>query len=175
MALFGESMGGIQTLLMMTQHNSDAVLEPGVHMKAAVALDPICWLYNHVPGADFRDLVNAPIKIMVGSADDYDGGGNACRTMISELSSQDETHVSLLAFPGATHIFDSFTAPRQFDDPGANPRQGGVIARRFSAVAIPLTVRTIEDRQGASQLAMTFGFIQGGSAAGQYRTHASLP
>lgn len=30
-------MGGIETLLMMTQHNSDAVLGHGVHMKAAVA------------------------------------------------------------------------------------------------------------------------------------------
>jgi uncharacterized protein len=126
-ALFGESMGGIQTLLMMTRRNSDAVLGPGVHMKAAVALYPICWLYNHVPGADFHDLVDAPIRIMVGSADDYDGGGDACRTMISELSPQDATHVSLRIFQGATHIFDSFTAPYQFNDPGADRRQGGVI------------------------------------------------
>ena len=126
-ALFGESMGGIQTLLMMTQRNSDAVLGPDVHMRAAVALYPICWLYNHVPGADFSNLVDAPIRIMVGSADDYDGGGDACRTMISELSPQDRAHVSLRVFQGATHIFDSFTAPYQFNDPGANRRQGGVI------------------------------------------------
>jgi hypothetical protein len=33
-----------------------------------IALYPICWLYNHVPGADFRDLVDAPIRIMVGDA-----------------------------------------------------------------------------------------------------------
>jgi dienelactone hydrolase len=125
--LFGESMGGIESLLMMTQHNSDAVLGPGVHMRAAVALYPICWLYNHVQGADFRDLVDAPIRIMVGSADDYDGGGDACRTMIGELSLQDGAHVSLRVFPGATHIFDSFTAPYQFNDPGANRRHGGVI------------------------------------------------
>jgi dienelactone hydrolase len=120
-------MGGIESLLMMTQHNSDAVLGPGVHMRAAVALYPICWLYNHVQGADFRDLVDAPIRIMVGSADDYDGGGDACRTMIGELSLQDGAHVSLRVFPGATHIFDSFTAPYQFNDPGANRRHGGVI------------------------------------------------
>jgi dienelactone hydrolase len=125
--LFGESMGGIQTLLMMTRHHSDAVLGPGVHMKAAVALYPICWLYNHVPGADFHDLVDAPIQIMVGDADDYDGGGDACRTMVSELPPQDRSHLSLRVFPGATHIFDSFTAPYQFNDPGANRRQGGVI------------------------------------------------
>jgi len=125
--LFGESMGGIETLLLMTRHNSDAVLGPGIHMQAAVVLYPICWLHNHVPGADFGDLVDAPIRIMVGSADDYDGGGNACRDMISGLSPRDAAHVSLRVFPGATHIFDSFAPPYEFDDPGANRRHGGVI------------------------------------------------
>ena len=125
--LFGESMGGIETLLMMTQRNSDAVLGRGEHLKAAVALYPVCWLYNHVPGADFRDLVDAPILIMVGDADDYDGGGDACHAMIGELPPQDAAHVSLRVFPGATHIFDSFTAPYEFSDPGANRRHGGVI------------------------------------------------
>jgi dienelactone hydrolase len=125
--IFGESMGGIQTLLMMTRHNSDAILGDGVHFKAAVALYPICWLYNHVPGADFKDLVDAPIRIMVGSADDYDGGGDACKQMVSELSPQDTAHVSVRVFDGATHIFDSFSGAYQFNDPGANRRQGGVI------------------------------------------------
>jgi dienelactone hydrolase len=123
----GESMGGIETLLMMTRHNSDAILGPGVHFKAAVALYPICWLYNHVPGADFADLVDAPIRIMVGDADDYDGGGDACKQLLSELATRDTEHVSLRVFPGATHIFDSFTEAYEFPDPGANRRKGGII------------------------------------------------
>ncbi len=125
--IFGESMGGIQTLLMMTQHNSDTILGPGVHFQAAVALYPICWLYNHVPGADFKDLVNAPVRIMVGDADDYDGGGEACKELVSELAPQDAAHISVRVFPGATHIFDSFAAAYEFNDPGANRRKGGVI------------------------------------------------
>jgi dienelactone hydrolase len=125
--ILGESMGGIETLLMMTRHNSDAILGPGVHFQAAVALYPICWLYNHVPGADFADLVDAPIRIMVGSADDYDGGGDACQQLLSELTPVDAAHVSLRIFPGATHIFDSFAGAYEFSDPGANRRQGGII------------------------------------------------
>jgi dienelactone hydrolase len=125
--LLGESMGGIQTLLMMTRHNSDAILGPGVHFQAAVSLYPICWLYNHVPGADFKDLVGAPIKIMVGDADDYDGGGDACRQLLSELAPADAAHVSLRVFPGATHIFDTFAGAYEFSDPGANRRHGGTI------------------------------------------------
>ncbi len=125
--ILGESMGGIQTLLMMTQHNSDTILGPGVHFKAAVALYPICWLYNHVPGADFKDLVDAPVRIMVGDADDYDGGGDACKELVSELAPQDAAHLSVRVFPGATHIFDSFAGAYEFNDPGANRRKGGTI------------------------------------------------
>ena len=77
--LMGSSMGGIETLLMMTRGHSDATLGKDVHVKAAVALYPICWLYNRVPGADFVDLVDAPVRILVGSEDDYDGGGVRAR------------------------------------------------------------------------------------------------
>jgi dienelactone hydrolase len=122
-----ESIGDIETLLMMTRYNSDAILGPDVHFQAAVALYPICWLYNHVPGADFADLVDAPIRIMVGSADDYDGGSDACKQLLSELSPVDAAHVSLRIFPGATHIFDIFAGAYEFSDPAANRRQGGII------------------------------------------------
>ena len=125
--LMGESMGGIETLLMMTSHNSDAILGPGVHFKAAVALYPICWLYNHVPGAAFADLVDAPVRIMVGSEDDYDGGGAACQQLLAVLAPKDAAHISLRIFPGATHIFDSFAGAYEFPDPAANRRKGGVI------------------------------------------------
>jgi dienelactone hydrolase len=64
---------------------------------------------------------------MVGSADDYDGGGDACQQLLSELTPVDAAHVSLRIFPGATHIFDSFAGAYEFSDPGANRRQGGII------------------------------------------------
>jgi uncharacterized protein len=60
---------------MMTRRHSDAILGKDVHVKAAVALYPVCWVYNRVPGADFVDLVDAPVRILVGTEDDYDGGG----------------------------------------------------------------------------------------------------
>jgi uncharacterized protein len=54
--ILGSSMGGIESMLMMTHLHSDALLGPDVHFKAAVAFYPVCWLYNHVPGADFGNL-----------------------------------------------------------------------------------------------------------------------
>lgn len=125
--ILGSSMGGIETLLMMTRHNSDAVLGPGVHLQAAAALYPVCWLYNHVPGADFGDLVDAPIRIFVGTADDYDGGASACEALVQGLSPRDRAHVSLRQLAGATHEFDVFDGAREFPDPGANRRRGGIV------------------------------------------------
>jgi dienelactone hydrolase len=125
--LLGSSMGGIETMLMMTRHNSDEILGAGVHFKAAVALYPICWLYNHVPGANFVDLVDAPIRIFVGSKDDYDGSADACKTLLHALAPSDATHMSLRVFAGATHIFDSFEGSFDYSDPGSHRRQGGIV------------------------------------------------
>jgi uncharacterized protein len=126
----GSSMGGIETMLMMTHRNSDVLLGQHVHLKAAVALYPVCWLYNHVPGADFADLVDAPIRILVGSEDDYDGGQAACEVLLRNLAPGDAAHLSLRAFVGATHQFDVFDGPREFNDPGANRRKGGIVRVR---------------------------------------------
>jgi dienelactone hydrolase len=125
--LMGGSMGAGETMFMMTRRNSDAILGPDIHFKAAAALYPVCWRFNHVPDADFTDLVDAPIRIMVGDADDYDGGGDACRQLMTELAPADASHVSVRVFPGATHIFDSFTEPYEFYDPRANRRKGGAV------------------------------------------------
>lgn len=125
--LMGSSMGGIETLLMMTRGHSDATLGKDVHVKAAVALYPICRLYNRVPGADFVDLVDAPVRILVGGEDDYDGGGSACEALLRDLAPRDAVHMSLRVFSHATHIFDSFAGAFEYDDPTANRRQGGII------------------------------------------------
>jgi dienelactone hydrolase len=123
--LMGGSMGGIETLLMMTRQNSDAVLGPGRHLRAAAALYPACWLYNHVPGAQFSDLVDAPIRILVGSDDDYDGVGDACESLLHELAPGDAAHLSLRVFRGATHLFDNFEGDYEYDDPASHRRLGG--------------------------------------------------
>jgi len=128
--LMGSSMGGIETMLMMTHRNSDALLGKDVHLKAAVAFYPVCWLYTQVPGADFADLVDAPIRIFVGSEDDYDGGQVACEALLRDLAPRDAAHLSLRVFAGATHEFDVFDGPREFNDPGANRRKGGIIRVR---------------------------------------------
>ena len=125
--IMGSSMGGGETMLMMTHQHSDALLGDGAHLQAAVALYPICWRFNHVPGADFGKLVDAPIRIFVGTSDDYDSGAASCDDLVHSLSPVDAAHLSVRAFPGATHEYDVFDGEREFNDPRANRRRGGAV------------------------------------------------
>jgi len=125
--LMGNSMGEIETLLMMTRRNGNAVLGQDVHVKAAIAFYAACWLYNHVPDAEFADLVDAPIRIFAGIEDDYDGDPDVCNALVRDLAPVDAARVSVRVFLGATHLFDSSEGARQYDDPGSHRRQGGTV------------------------------------------------
>jgi uncharacterized protein len=133
--LLGFSLGGIQTMLMMTRGNSDAILGSRNHFKAAVAFYPICWLYNHGPGADFAELVDAKIRILVGSEDDYDDGPGACEDLLRQLAPSDSRHVSLKVLAGATHIFDSLEGSYEFPDPASHRRKRGTVRVRANPAA----------------------------------------
>ena len=73
------SFGAIEAMLSTTTRNSDLVLGHGNHFKAALPLYPVCWTYNHRSGFEFTDLVDAPIRIFVGSEDDTDEAGALAR------------------------------------------------------------------------------------------------
>jgi len=133
--LLGFSLGGIQTMLMMTRRNSDAILGSGIHFKAAVAFYPICWLYNQAPDANFAELVDAKIRILVGSEDDYDDGPGACEDLLRQLAPGDSPHLSLKVLAGATHIFDSLEGSYEFPDPASHRRKGGTVRVRANPAA----------------------------------------
>jgi dienelactone hydrolase len=119
----------------MTRPNSDAILGSGNHFKAAVAFYPICWLYNHVPGADFAELVDAKTRILIGSEDDYDDGPGPCEDLLRQLAPSDSRHVSLKVLGGATHIFDSLEGSYEFDDSASHRRKGGTVHVRANPAA----------------------------------------
>jgi dienelactone hydrolase len=133
--LLGFSMGGIETMLMTSRRNSDAILGPDKHFKAAVAFYPICWLYNRVPDANLAELVDAKIRIFVGSEDDYDDGPGACEDLLRQLAPDDSRHVSVKVLAGATHIFDSLEGSYEFPDPASHRRKGGIVHVRANPVA----------------------------------------
>jgi dienelactone hydrolase len=124
--LTGMSFGAIQTVLMMTRRHSDAVLGQGHRLQAALALYPGCFLYNHRPGFEFANLVDAPLRIFVGTDDDLDDGQGACEALIRDLAPADAVHLSLRVFANAAHGFDGFDGAAEFQDPLAHHGQGGI-------------------------------------------------
>jgi dienelactone hydrolase len=111
---------------MMTRRHSDAVLGQGHRLQAALALYPGCFLYNHRPGFEFANLVDAPLRIFVGTDDDLDDGQGACEALIRDLAPADAVHLSLRVFANAAHGFDGFDGAAEFGDPLAHHGQGGI-------------------------------------------------
>ena len=124
--LTGMSFGAIETVLLMTRRHSDAVLGQGRHLQAALALYPGCFLYNHKPGFELANLVDAPLRIFVGTDDDLDDGQGACEALIRDLAPADAAHLSLRVFANAAHGFDGFDGAAEFRDPLAHHGQGGI-------------------------------------------------
>jgi dienelactone hydrolase len=122
--LTGMSYGGVQTMLLMTRRYSDAAFGVGKNLKAAVALYPVCFRFNHVPGFEFKNLVG-PVRIFVGTEDDLDDGQGACQELIASLRAADATQVSLRTFADATHAFDGFDGSAEVKDPLAHRGKGG--------------------------------------------------
>jgi len=54
---------------------------------------------------------------------------------LRDLAPADASHVSLRVLTGATHIFDTFEGPYEYNDPGSHRRQGGVVRVRPNAEA----------------------------------------
>jgi dienelactone hydrolase len=123
--LTGMSFGGIQTMLVMTRRNSDAALGSGKHLQAAMALYPVCFQYNHRPGFEFADLVDAPIRILIGTEDDLDDGQEPCESLVRDLAPADKMHVSLRVFANATHAFDGLDGPSEIANAAAHRGKSG--------------------------------------------------
>jgi dienelactone hydrolase len=95
---------------------------------AHAALYPVCWLYNSVPGYEFRDLTGAPILLQCGAADDYDAP-DAAQMLAQSLDPSDRASLNVVVYPGATHAFDSVDEPaRVVTDPLARQGRGGEVA-----------------------------------------------
>ena len=92
-----------------------------------MAFYPIRWRFVNVPGVDFGELVDAPIRIFIGTSDDYDGRADVCEDLLRSLSPSDAAHNSIRPILCATHEFDTFDGEREFNDPRANRRHGEIV------------------------------------------------
>ncbi len=126
--VMGFSWGGVLSMLSATRAVARRYLRNGERFAAHAPLYPVCWLYNNVPGYEFRDLTGAPILLQCGAADDYDAP-DAAQTLIDSLDSADRASLRAIVYPDATHGFDQVEeAAKIVTDPLAHQGRGGEVA-----------------------------------------------
>lgn len=130
-SLMGMSFGANLTIFSATEWASKKFTDRKIRFKSFVALYPVCWRHaanikrnlkaseenSKIPD-DFEDKwIGAPLKIMSGTLDDYDGKDpNACKEFIEAIPDEKQKAVTtLIQYDGATHGWDqpskSFFAP----------------------------------------------------------------
>lgn len=145
--VLGFSWGGVVSMLTATRQY--APTDPAANrFFAHVAMYPVCWAYNQVPGYGFRDLSGMPVLIQSGTADEYDAP-DSCAKLHESLSDKHKPLVTVKMYPGATHAFDG-DASFRFFDPYAFTGKGGDVAVRsdskVSATSRAAAVRFVQDQ-----------------------------
>lgn len=124
----GFSWGGVMALLTAQGDVTAKFAGPGRGFDAHLAFYPVCWLYNANPPVlpPLSKLTGAPVRILVGADDHYEGDPQACPQMLQRLPEADRRAVSVKVYPNATHGFDiSEDCTPPYEDPAANRGQGG--------------------------------------------------
>jgi dienelactone hydrolase len=126
--VMGFSWGGALSMLTATRSVARRYLRNGERFAAHAPLYPVCWLYNHVEGYEFRDLTGAPILLQCAGADDYDAP-DAADALVNSLDGFDRDCLNVVIYPGATHAFDQVgEPPKVVTDPFAHQGRGGEVA-----------------------------------------------
>ncbi|HEV2532544.1 dienelactone hydrolase family protein [Phenylobacterium sp.] len=149
--IMGFSWGGVVTLLAAAQATQGLSGDtPG--FRGHVALYPVCWAYEQVPGLSLADLTGAPVLIQTGDADAYDDPDGLDQLM-ARLPPASRAVIRGVTHPGAGHGFDRDLPAQTIVDPFAHKGQGGPVLMEFHPKAArrarELTVAFFEEALGA--------------------------
>jgi len=143
-AIMGFSFGGVLSMESATIPYTNLMTGGQMKFAAHIAHYPICWIYNHIPGAEFMDLTGSPVLIQVGELDDYHAA-DTCPDLVQSLPEEVQDLVSLKVYRRATHGWDRLQPPMSVFDPFACfgtgcdvhivPRVGTALRSRARAVA----------------------------------------
>jgi dienelactone hydrolase len=126
--VMGFSWGGVVTLLCAT--TSAQRLASGPAFAAHVAMYPVCWAYEQVPGLSLKALTGAPILIQAGEIDAYDDP-DSLDQLLARLPAESRAVIRGVTHPGAGHGFDRDLPAQTIVDPFAHKGQGGPVVMEF--------------------------------------------
>ncbi|MDB5477264.1 MAG: hypothetical protein JWP49_2775 [Phenylobacterium sp.] len=127
--IMGFSWGGVVTLLAATAA-AQALNDQAPAFRGHVALYPVCWAYEVVPGLSLADLTGAPVLIQAGDADSYDDP-DGLDQLLARLPPQSRARVRGVTHPGAGHGFDRDLPEQTIVDPFAHKGRGGPVRMAF--------------------------------------------
>jgi len=127
--IMGFSWGGVVTLLSATR-GAQALAGAAPPFRAHVAMYPVCWAYEVVPGLSLASLTGAPILIQTGDADTYDDP-DGLDQLLARLPQESRARIRGVTHPGAGHGFDRDLPVQTIVDPFAHKGQGGPVVMAF--------------------------------------------
>jgi dienelactone hydrolase len=140
--IMGFSWGGVVSMLSATQRYRNELASGNQAFAAHAPLYPVCWVYNVVPGYEFKDLVGAPVFIQAGTADTYDEP-DRCTRLRESLPEPSRGLVDVHMYDGATHGWDRLEPDMTINDPFAHQGRGGPVAMLGDAKATEASVAAI--------------------------------
>lgn len=126
--IMGFSWGGVVTLLAATARAQ--ALSDGLPFRGHVALYPVCWAYETVPGLSLAELTGAPVLIQTGDADTYDDP-DGLDQLLARLPEASRAVIRGVTHAGAGHGFDRDLPAQTINDPFAHKGQGGPVVMAF--------------------------------------------
>lgn len=147
--VMGFSWGGVVTLLSATMAAQPLAGSAG--FAAHVAMYPVCWAYEQVPGLSLKELTGAPILIQAGEIDTYDDPDSLDK-LLERLPNESRAVIRGITHPGAGHGFDRDLPAQTIVDPFAHKGKGGPVVMEFhpeaAARARELTVAFFREAFG---------------------------
>lgn len=129
LGLAGFSFGGVATMLAATHRHADGF---GGGFRAFMPFYPATWTWNRVPNFEFGDLVDAPVLLVTGAADQYDNDPEVSAKLVAGLSDADRAKVTIRVMPDSHHGFDMPGVDMVVDDPFGNQGKGGKVVMRYN-------------------------------------------
>jgi dienelactone hydrolase len=124
--IMGFSWGGVVSMLTATKPYTNQYLGSEKRFAAHAPNYPACWVYNAVPGYEFKDFTGAPVFIQAGELDTYDLP-DTCLNLVRSLASVAPDLLSIKVHPGATHAFDRSEPAITITDPLSHLGKGGEV------------------------------------------------
>ena len=139
----GFSWGGVLSMLTATRPYTEQYLGRDMKFAAHAPNYPVCWVYNRVPGYEFKAFTGSPVLLQAGELDTYDLP-DTCAGLVASLDDTARRLVTLKVYAGAGHGWDRTEPAMTIEDPFSHLGKGGkVVMASNEAVAAKSRAATV--------------------------------